>query len=212
MVDITSNSVSVLWNMLSVGCLLLARITDLLSHTYFTKRMLIKPDRARVPRIAKPAASPPNSDRHEVMSRGSPSSGPPHVSSMSLSDVAITQLWYPNPNSTDPSVATIMSFGSVISHPLGVSRIGMLPTNRCTCFGNACMHLPMLDMYVLMGVGCASTQCVTSSWYIISTYRALSLISIMWVNLVGMSQGVPSLKNLRRPMFCDCLRSHCPFV
>jgi hypothetical protein len=157
MVDITSKSVSVLWNMLSVGCLLLARIAGLLSHMHFTKRMLIIPDRARVPRTARPAASPPNYDRYEVMSRGSPSSGPPAVSSMSSSDGAMIQLWYPTPNRTDPSMATILYFGSAISHPLGVSIIGMLQTNRCTCFGNACMQLPMPDMYVLSGVGCAST-------------------------------------------------------
>jgi hypothetical protein len=157
MVDITSNSVSVLWNMMSVGCLLLARIAGLLSHTHFTKRMLIRPDRARVPRIDRPAAIPPNSEWYEVMSRGSPSSGHPPVSSMSSSDVAITQLWYPTPNRTDPSVATIMSFGSILSHPLGVSIIGMLPTNNCTCFGNVCMQLPIPDMYVLSGVGCSYT-------------------------------------------------------
>jgi hypothetical protein len=49
MVDIKSKSVSVLWNMLSVGFLLLARMADLLSHMHFTKRMFIRPDRARVP-------------------------------------------------------------------------------------------------------------------------------------------------------------------
>jgi hypothetical protein len=115
------------------------------------------PDRARVPRTANPAASPPNSDRYDVMSRGSPSSGPPPVISISSSVVAITQLWYPTPNRTDPSVATIRSFGSVVSHPIGKSRVGMLPTKRWTCFGSACMQLPMPDVYVLSGVGCAST-------------------------------------------------------
>jgi hypothetical protein len=67
-------------------------IADLLSHTHCTERMLIRPDRARVPRTANPAASPLNSDRYDVMSRGSPSSGPPPVISISSSAVAITQL------------------------------------------------------------------------------------------------------------------------
>jgi hypothetical protein len=54
--------------MLSDGCRLLARIADLLSHTHFTERMLIRPDRARVPRTANPASNPPNFDRYDVMS------------------------------------------------------------------------------------------------------------------------------------------------
>jgi hypothetical protein len=100
--------------MLSEGCHLLAKISDLLSHTHFTERMLIMPDRASVPRTANPAASPPNSNRYDVMSRCSPSSGLPHVSSISSSAVAITQLWYPTPSKTDPYVATIRYFGSVV--------------------------------------------------------------------------------------------------
>jgi hypothetical protein len=116
--------------MLSDGCCLLASISDLLSHTHFTERMLIMPDRASVPRTAIPAANPPNSDWYDVMSRGSPSSGPPPVSSISYSAVLITQLWYPTPNKTGPSVAAIRSFGSVVSHTIGVARVGMLPTKR----------------------------------------------------------------------------------
>jgi hypothetical protein len=69
--------------MLSDSCRLLGRIVDLLSHTYFTERMLIRPDRTSVPRTANPAVNPPNSDRYDVMSRGSPSSGPPPIISIS---------------------------------------------------------------------------------------------------------------------------------
>jgi hypothetical protein len=58
--------------MLSDGCRSLARIADFLSHTHFTERMLIMPDRASVPRTANPAANPPNSYWYDVMSRGSP--------------------------------------------------------------------------------------------------------------------------------------------
>jgi hypothetical protein len=109
--------------MLSYGFSLLARIADLLSHTNFTERMLIRPDRVSVPRTANPADNPPNYDRYYVMSRGSPLSGPPPVSSISSSAVAITQLWYPTPIKNDPSVATIRSFGSVVSHPVGVREL-----------------------------------------------------------------------------------------
>jgi hypothetical protein len=129
--------------MLSEGCRLLAMIGYFLWHTNFTKRMLIRPDCVRVPMTDNTAARPPISDRYDVMSRGSPWFGPPPVSSISSYDVAITLLWYPIPNRTDPSVAIIISFGSVISHPLGVSRVGMLPTKRWTGFGNACMQLPI---------------------------------------------------------------------
>jgi hypothetical protein len=83
--------------MLSEGCCLLARIADYLlsQHMHFTERMLIMPDRANVPtRTAKPAASPPTYDWYDVMSRGSLSSGPPPLISISSSDVAITQLSY----------------------------------------------------------------------------------------------------------------------
>jgi hypothetical protein len=161
--------------MLSDGCRLLARIADLLSHTYFTEHMLISPDRARVPRTDNPAAIPLNSDRYYVMSRGSPSSGPLPVSSISSSDVAITQLWYPTPNRTYPSVDTIRSCGSGVSNPLGVYRVGILPTKRWTCFVSARMQLPMMDVYVyvLSGVDCASVYFFTSSWCTLSMYLAL---------------------------------------
>jgi hypothetical protein len=143
--------------MLSDGCRFLARIADVLSHTHFTERMLIMPDRASVSRTANPADDPPNSNRNDAMSRGSPSSGPPPVSSISSSAVAITQLCYPIPNKTDPSIATIRSFGSAVSHPVGVAIVGMLPTKRWTCLGSACMQLRMPDVHVLSGVGCSST-------------------------------------------------------
>jgi hypothetical protein len=143
--------------MLSDGCRLLARIADLLSDTHFTERMLRMPDRGSVPSTTSPADSPPNSDWYDVMSRGSQSSGPPHVSSISSSAVAITQLWYLTPNKTDPSVTTIRSFGSIVSHPVGMAKVGMSPTKRWTCFSNVCMQLPMPDVYVLSGGGCSST-------------------------------------------------------
>jgi hypothetical protein len=97
------------------------------------------------------------------MSRGSPSSGSPHVISISSSAVTITQLWYTIPNKNDPPVATIRSFGSVVSLPVGVAIVGMLPTKHWTYFGSACMELPMPDVYALSGVGCSSTYCFTSS-------------------------------------------------
>jgi hypothetical protein len=78
--------------MLSDGCRFLARIADLLSHTHFTERMLIRPDRVSVLMTDNHAATPPNSDQYDVMSRGSLSSGPPPVRSISSYEVAITQL------------------------------------------------------------------------------------------------------------------------
>jgi hypothetical protein len=77
---------------MSDGCRLLARISDVLSHTHFMERMLIRPDHVSVHITANPAANPPTSDWYYVMSRGSPSSGPPPVSSISSSEVVITQL------------------------------------------------------------------------------------------------------------------------
>jgi hypothetical protein len=69
--------------MLSDGCHFLARIADLLLHMHFTERMLIIPDRASVPSTDNPTDNQPNSDRYDIMSIGSPSSGPPLASSIS---------------------------------------------------------------------------------------------------------------------------------
>jgi hypothetical protein len=87
--------------MLSEGCNLLAKIADLLSHMHVTERMLIKPARASVHTTAKLVANPPNYERYDVTSRGSPSSGPPPLSSISSSAVAINQMWYPTPNTSN---------------------------------------------------------------------------------------------------------------
>jgi hypothetical protein len=81
--------------------------------------MLIFPDLAIVTITAIPAHIPPSSDRYGVIWFGEPSSGPPPEMIISSSYVDTTQLWYPNSNNTDPSIAMIRSCGSVRSRSAG---------------------------------------------------------------------------------------------
>jgi hypothetical protein len=67
----------VLWNILSDFGRLAAVTADLLSHINLIDRMFKAPERNSVPRTARPATSPPSSDRYDVISDWIPSSGPP---------------------------------------------------------------------------------------------------------------------------------------
>jgi hypothetical protein len=139
-------STSMRWKMLSVSGLLVERTADSLSHRNVAEAMLIRPDRLRVPRTARPAATLPRSDLYDCIRNRSPSFSPPSCSSMSSSSVATTQLWYPTPRVTDPSIAMIMFTGVVGSHPAGVHSAGISPASHCTCIGSALIQIPTLDV------------------------------------------------------------------
>jgi hypothetical protein len=120
----------VLWNILSDFGLLAAVTADSLSHINLIDRMCKVPERNSVPRTARPATSPPSSDRYDVISDWIPSSGPPPWRRIVYSFVAKTQPCYPTPNSTDPSVAMTKSAGSSKSNGIGVGSAGMSPVSR----------------------------------------------------------------------------------
>jgi hypothetical protein len=65
----------VLWKILSDVGLLAVVTADSLSHINLIDRMFMAPERNSVPRTARPATSPPSSDRYDVISDCIPSSG-----------------------------------------------------------------------------------------------------------------------------------------
>jgi hypothetical protein len=97
-----------------------AIISALLSHINLMHLALIRPDRRIVPSTAKPAMIPLSSDLYAIVYLPGQSSGPPPARSMSSVSVASSQLWYPTPNKTDPSIAMIRSTSLLTTHCLGV--------------------------------------------------------------------------------------------
>jgi hypothetical protein len=120
----------VLWKTLSDVGLLAALTANSLSHINLIDRMFMAPDRNSVPRTARPATSPQNSDRYDGISDWIPSSCPPPRRRIVSSLVAKTQPWYPTPKSTDPSIAMIRYNGSSKSNGGGVGSDGMSPVSR----------------------------------------------------------------------------------
>jgi hypothetical protein len=162
--------------------------------------MLIRPDRLGVPRTARPAATPPSSDLYDYIRNRSPSSGPPPCRSMSSSSVATTQLWYPTPRVTDPSVAMIMFTGVVGSQPAGVRSAGISPTSICTCLGSASMQFPMLNVYGTRGGGSIVLRYETLHFSVISTNRGLVFASTICDALTGMSHAMAIFMKRRRAL------------
>jgi hypothetical protein len=136
----------VLWNILSDFGRLAALTADSLSHINLIDRMFKVSERNSVPRTARPATSPPSSDRYDVISDWILSSGPPPRRRIVSSFVANTQPWYPNTNSTHPSVAMIKYAGSSKSNVVGVGSAGMSPVSRWMCLGKARKKSPMPDV------------------------------------------------------------------
>jgi hypothetical protein len=108
--------------------------------------MFMAPERNSVPRTARPATSPPSSDRYDVINDCIPSSGPPPRRRIVSSLVAKTQPCYPTPKSTDPSVAMIRSTGLLRSNGGGVGSAGMSPVSRWMCLGRARKESPMPEV------------------------------------------------------------------
>jgi hypothetical protein len=108
--------------------------------------MFMAPERNSVPRNARPATSPPSSDRYDVINDCIPSSGPPPLRRIVSSLVAKTQPWYPTPKSTDPSVAMIRSTGLSRSNGVGVGSAVMLPVSRWMYLGRARNQIPMPEV------------------------------------------------------------------
>jgi hypothetical protein len=125
-----SQSHLVLWNILSDFGRLAAVTADSLSHINLINRMCMVSERNSVPRTARPATSPPRSDRYDVISDWIPSSGPPPRRRIVSSLVDKTQPWYLTPNITDPSVAMIRSTGSSKSNGGSVGSAGMSPVSH----------------------------------------------------------------------------------
>jgi hypothetical protein len=176
--------------MLSVNGLFVDKTDDSLPHRNVTEAMLISPDRLRVPRTARPAATPPNSDLYYCIRNRSPSSGPPPCNIMSSSSVATTQLWYPTPSVTDPSVAMIMFTGVVGYHPVGVISVGISPASICTCLGTALIQFPMLDVYRTKGGGSNVVRRTILHFSVISTNRVLVFASTTRDARTGLTQTV----------------------
>jgi hypothetical protein len=81
----------VLWKILSDFGLLAEVTADSLSHLNLIDRMFMAPEQNSVPINARPATSPPSSDRYDVISDFIPSSGPPPRRRIVSSLVAKTQ-------------------------------------------------------------------------------------------------------------------------
>jgi hypothetical protein len=120
----------VLWNILSDFGRFAAVTAYSLSHINLIDCMFMSPERNSVHRTARPATSPPSSDRYDVINDLIPSSGPPPRRRIVSYLVDRTQPWYPTPNSTDPSVAMIRSSGPSKSNGVGVGSAGMSPASR----------------------------------------------------------------------------------
>jgi hypothetical protein len=120
----------VLWKILSDVGRLAAVTADSLSHIDLIGRIFKAPERNSVPRTARPATSPPSSDRYDVINDCIPSSGPPPRRRIDYSLVDKTHPWYLTPNSTDPSVSMIRSTGSSKSNGVGLGSAGMLTVTR----------------------------------------------------------------------------------
>jgi hypothetical protein len=108
--------------------------------------MFKAPERNSVPRTARPATSPPSSDRYDVINDCIPSSGTPPPRRIVSSLAARIQPWYPTPKSTGPSVAIIRSTGSSISNGGGVGSAGMSPVSRWMCLGRERNESPMPEV------------------------------------------------------------------
>jgi hypothetical protein len=108
--------------------------------------MFKAPERNSVPRAARPATSPPSSDRYDVIDDCIPSSGHPPLRRIGYSLVAKIQPCYPTPTSTDPSVAMIRSTGSSRSNGGGVGGAGMSPVSRWMCLGRAINESPIPEV------------------------------------------------------------------
>jgi hypothetical protein len=119
----------VLWKILLGFGLLAAVPDDSLLHKNHTDRIFMVPVRNNMPRTASLATRPPSSDWYEVISDWIPSSGPPPRRRLVSSFVTRAHPWYPTPNSTDPSVATIRFTGPSKSNCSGVGSAEISPVS-----------------------------------------------------------------------------------
>jgi hypothetical protein len=134
------------WKILSVFGLLAAVNADSLLHMNCTDRIFMVPARNNVPRAASLATRSPSSDQYEVISNWILSSGPPPWRRMVSSFVSSTHMWYPTPNSTDPSVAMTRSNGSSKSKCSGIDSDGMSPVSLRMFQGRDRNESPMPDV------------------------------------------------------------------